>query len=89
MPKKKAASKEVEPLPCPVCGRVPEVKREHSSAGYVYYLICKDTTILSFHEIHTQAWETEEMAIVRWNHAIKTLEKRRARNIRDREIWGV
>jgi hypothetical protein len=87
---KKATSKRkpLETLPCPVCGRMPEMKVDHIPEGKCYYYTCKDSTILSFHEIYTQSWGEISQAMNRWNDAIKTLEKRKAKNIKDRETWG-
>ena len=89
MPKKAASKKKpLETLPCPVCGRMPGLKKFKTQEGFQYLYACTDDTTLSSHEIYAQAWETEGMAIARWNHAIKTLEKRRAKNIKERETWG-
>ena len=86
---KKTASKEVKPLPCPVCGKKPEVKKDSLPDGtHAYYLTCKDSTVLGFHEIYAQAWETMIQAIGRWNDAVKSWEKRRAKNIKNAELWG-
>jgi hypothetical protein len=90
MPKKVSSKKKpLETLPCPVCGRMPELKKFNVSEKGIHYLyVCIDVTILSSHEIWGQAWETVELAACRWNDAIKTLEKRRQKNIKDRETWG-
>jgi hypothetical protein len=89
MPKKKAASKSHEPLPCPVCGKKPEVKADRSPEnGILYYCICEDSTPLGWHKIYTPSWETCELAISRWNHAITTWEKRQVKNIKEAEVQG-
>jgi hypothetical protein len=88
MPKKRSTTKAVKPLPCPVCGRIPEVETDRLHAEIRYYLICKDSSLLGWHEIYIPSWETIELAINRWNHAVKSWEKKRAKNIKDRETWG-
>jgi hypothetical protein len=67
---------------------MPALKRIKMPEGVHYYYTCKDVTVLSTHEVYAQAWETVELAIHRWNHAIKTLEKRKAKNIKDGATWG-
>jgi len=67
---------------------MPELVRFSTPEGIHYMYACKDETLLSTHEVCARVWETIELAIYRWNHAIKTLEKRKAKNIKDREIWG-
>ena len=67
---------------------MPELKRDITPEGIHYFYVCIDILMLSQHVVIGQAWETIEMAANRWNDAIKSLEKRRAKNIKDREIWG-
>jgi hypothetical protein len=88
MQKKTASKKTLKTLPCPVCGRMPKLTKESTPEGTHYLYACVDVLILSQHAVIGQAWETDSMAINRWNDAIKSLEKRRAKNIEQREIWG-